>query len=76
MTRDDIFAGIREQRHEQDLKWSDRSQYSRSAPHVLVLRGQMRKLEEEWYTSKRDALLDRFLKIATVAVRALEEIEA
>jgi hypothetical protein len=35
----------------------------------------MKKLEDEWYVSKLDALLDRFKKIATIAVRALGEID-
>jgi len=75
MRRDEVFSKINEQRAFQDAKWSNREQYRRSAPHVMVLQGQMRKLEQEWYDSKRDALLERFVKIAAIAVRALEEIE-
>ena len=75
MTRADVFTKINDQRDSQDVIWSNREQYRRSAPHILVLQGQMRKLEQEWYDSKRDALLERFVKIAAIAVRALEEIE-
>jgi hypothetical protein len=75
MKRTEIYELINTERTEQDKKWSDRSQYKRSAPHILVLEGQMKKLTDEWYTSNLDALLDRFKKIATVAVRALEEID-
>lgn len=75
MKRTDIFAAIDQERSAQDANWADRSQYSRSAAHILVLEGQMKKLGDEWYVSKRDALLERFLKIATIAVRALEEID-
>lgn len=75
MTRAEIFELINQERSEQDKNWSDRSQYKRSAPHVLVLQGQMKKLEDEWYNAKRDALQDRFKKIAAIAVRALEEID-
>lgn len=74
MDRQDVFKKIAEERSRQDAVWADRSQYSRSAPHILILQGQMKKLEDEWYTSKRDALLERFTKIAAIAVRALEEI--
>ena len=75
MIRAEVFTKIDEQRDFQDTVWSNREQYRRSAPHILVLQGQMRKLEQEWYDSKRDALLERFVKIAAIAVRALEEIE-
>jgi hypothetical protein len=75
VTRAEIFELINQERSEQDKNWSDRSQYKRSAPHVLVLQGQMKKLEDEWYNAKRDALQDRFKKIAAIAVRALEEID-
>ncbi len=75
MTRQEVFELINQERSEQDKNWSDRSQYQRSAAHVLVLSGQLKKLEDEWYNSKLDALLDRFKKIAAIAVRALEEID-
>lgn len=75
MKREEIFALINQEREAQDKAWSDRSQYTRSAPHILVLLMQMKKLEDEWYASKLDAVLERFKKIATVAIRALEEID-
>jgi hypothetical protein len=75
MTRQEIFKLIEDERAAQDKAWPDRAQYKWSAPHILVLQGQMKKLEDEWYTSSRDAILDRFKKIAAVAVRALEEVD-
>jgi hypothetical protein len=75
MTRQEIFALIDEERSKQDKVWSDRSQYNHSAPHINVLRVQLQKLETEWYASERDALLERFVKMAAIAVRALEEID-
>lgn len=75
MTREEIFLAIENERKAQDAVWKDRSQYKRSAAHILVLQGQMKKLEQEWYESHLDALLERFKKIATIAVRALEEID-
>jgi hypothetical protein len=75
MERKEIFDLIERERVEQDKVWKDRSQYKRSAAHILVLQGQIKKLEDEWYVSDLNAVLDRFKKIATIAVRALEEIE-
>ena len=75
MKREEVFDRINAERAAQDAKWPNRAQYKRSAAHVLVLQGQLRKLGQEWYDSKRDALLERFMKIATIAVRALEEID-
>jgi len=75
MKRQEVYALIDAERKAQDSVWNDRTQYKRSAPHVLVLQGQMKKLEQEWYESKKDALLDRFKKIAAIAIRALEEID-
>lgn len=75
LSRAQAIQKINAERDNQNNLWSDRSQYSRSAPHILVLQGQMKKLEDEWYNSKRDALLERFVKIAAIATRALEEID-
>ena len=75
MTRQEIFALIDEERNKQDKVWSDRTQYNRSAPHINVLRVQLQKLENEWYASEKDALRERFVKMAAIAVRALEEID-
>jgi len=75
MQRQEVFELINQERAAQDKTWSDRSQYKRSAAHVLVLSGQLKKLEDEWYNSNLDALLGRFKKIAAIAVRALEEID-
>lgn len=75
MTRQEIYALIDKERALQDELWTDRSQYKRSAAHVLILQKQLQKLLDEWYVSKLEALLARFKTIATVAVRALEEID-
>lgn len=75
MKREEIYAAIDRERASQDANWADRSQYARSAPHILVLDGQLAKLKAEWYASNRDALLERFVKMAAIAVRALEEID-
>jgi hypothetical protein len=75
MKREEVFDRINAERAAQDAKWSNRAQYKRSAAHVLVLQGQLKKLELGWYASNLDALLERFVKIAAIAVRALEEIE-
>jgi hypothetical protein len=74
MIRTEIFKLIEEERVRQNASWPDRSQYTRSAAHVLVLEGQMRKLQDEWYNNT-GSIKERLLKIATVAVRALEEIK-
>lgn len=75
MTRAVALQLIQEERARQDAKWADRTQYNRSAPHVLVLATQLRKLEDDWYNSTQDALIERFVKMAAIALRALEEID-
>jgi len=74
MTRTEIYALIERERLTQDAVWSDRSQYTRAAPHILVLDGQLTKLKSDWYGAAKAVLLERFVKMATIAVRALEEI--
>lgn len=75
MKREEIFNHINTARTKQDESWPDRSQYKRSAAHILVLDTQLKKLHDEWYASKSSAIVERFLSIATVAVRALEELD-
>jgi hypothetical protein len=74
MKREDVYQQIDRIRTEQDEKWSDRSQYTRSAAHILVLDTQMQKLHAEWYASKPSEIVKRFISIAATAVRALEEL--
>lgn len=76
MTRANIYALIDKERAAQDLRYPNRTQYKYSAPHIVVLGGQLAKLEADWYNNAdRDTLLERFINIAAIAVRALEEIE-
>jgi hypothetical protein len=74
MNREEIYALIDKERAEQDKVWSNREQYSRSAPHILVLDGQLTKLKAEWYAAEKDAVTSRLVKMAAIAVRALEEV--
>lgn len=49
MTRQEIYELIEFERLEQDATWKDRAQYKHSAPHVLVLDGQLAKMKTDWY---------------------------
>lgn len=75
MTREQAYNLVDAERAAQDRVWADRTQYNRSAPHILILSRQLRKLEDDWYDSSHDALIERFVKMAAIAVRALEEID-
>lgn len=75
MTREDAIALINAERAAQDATWKDRSQYTRSAPHILILDVQLTKLKQEWYGSPAPSIQDRLVKMAAIALRALEEIE-
>jgi hypothetical protein len=75
MNRQEVYELIEAERLEQNAVWKDRSQYKKSAPHILVLDGQLAKLKSDWYGATKDALKSRFIKMAAIAVRALEEIE-
>lgn len=65
----------------QDAVWRGRSkpvehQYAYAAPHVLLLEEQVGKLRENWYgTADETSLRGRFIKMAAIALRALEEIK-
>lgn len=80
MTRLEVFEAINAERIAQDKEWRtgrpNEEQYKFAAPHVLLLERNARKLSDIWYDSKdEDSVMDRFVKIAAIAVRALEEIE-
>ena len=79
MKRHEIYKLIEAERTEQDATWRrgrpNEGQYKYSAPHVLLLLKLTEKLENEWYTSSYEDFQDRFVKIAAVAIRALEEVE-
>jgi hypothetical protein len=79
MTRTEVFAAISAERESQDEKWRDgrpvENQYVFSAPHILLLEEQVAKLRANWYGVKDESSLrERLIKVATIAVRALEEI--
>ena len=79
MTREEIFAAVNAERIAQDEQWrtgrQNEAQYQFSAPHVLLLEENADKLRKIWYGAKDEgSLADRFIKIAAIAVRALEEI--
>jgi hypothetical protein len=80
VTRIDVYTAVDAERIAQDEKWRDgrpvEHQYRYSAPHVLLLEEQVAKLRSNWYGVKDESSLrDRLVKIAAIAVRALEEIE-
>lgn len=80
MTRSEAITEIENERRVQDAAWRDgrpvEGQYRYSAPHVLLLEEQVSKLRSNWYGVKDESTLrERLVKIAAIAVRALEEIE-
>jgi hypothetical protein len=80
MQRDEIFEAINTERDTQDVYWSHnearrRSMYSTVPPHILLLEAQISKLRDDWYaTPGGRGCFSRFIKVAAIAVRALEEI--
>lgn len=82
MKREDVFEVIDKEREYQDTTWPRdarrRRMYAFAAPHILLLEGYVQKLRDGWVSSGMDetARLRVIAKIATMAVRALEEIEA
>ena len=80
MTRTDVYRQIDLERTSQDTQWRDgrpvEGQYQYAAPHVLLLEEQVAKLRANWYGAKDESsLMDRLIKIAAIAVRAIEEIQ-
>jgi len=80
MKRNDIYKAIDLERVSQDEVWRtgrpNEDQYKFAAPHVLLLEENASKLRSIWYGSKEENdFKDRLIKIAAIAVRALEEIE-
>jgi hypothetical protein len=82
MTRADIYAAIDSERDTQNTKWPrdvqanpNRAQYRFYAPHIVVLEEKLLRLRKIWYESDRELLRAEFVKIAALAVRALEEVE-
>lgn len=79
MKREDVYTAIDKERIAQDETWRKgrpiEAQYKFAAPHVLLLEECVAKLRSFWYISDKENLRDRLIKIAAVAVRALEEID-
>jgi hypothetical protein len=78
MNRQDIYRFIDEERERQDRQWRtgrpSEYQYQFAAPHVLLLEEKVAGLRSIWYRSRSEDLQAELLKIAALAVRALEEI--
>jgi hypothetical protein len=79
VSRAEVFALIHAERVAQDKIWRtgrpSEVQYKFAAPHVLLLEENLAKLRSFWYMSSKEEMTDRFIKIAALATRALEEIE-
>lgn len=79
MTRQEAYEAVDKERISQDKVWRTgrwtEEQYTFAAPHILLLEEGVAKLRSIWYGSmKEDNIQDRLVKIAAVAIRALEEI--
>ena len=70
MNRVDIFALI-----DACAANPQRAQYQFYAPHILVLEETLARLRGICYGANREKLRDELVKIAAIAVRALEEVE-
>ena len=82
MDRKAIIAAIENERASQDQKWPrdaavnpNRAQYRFYAPHIVVLEEKLARLRKIWYESDRELLNAEFIKMAALAIRALEEVE-
>lgn len=74
MNRTEIYQAIDAERHTQDSTWPNREQYVYNAPHVLVLEEKVSRLRSLWYGARKEELKAEYIKIAAIAVRALEEV--
>lgn len=80
MNRQDIFEMIVRERTYQDTEWPRDEEtalmYQFSAPHILLLEEYVSALRAMWKNSREEKDCVRMIaKIATIAVRALEEVE-
>lgn len=80
MNRTDVFEVINREREYQDTVWPRdeyrKTMYKYSAPHVILLEKYVQQLRDDWVKSSTESNLTATIaKIATIAVRALEEIE-
>jgi hypothetical protein len=81
MNRPEIYLAIDDERRRQDGQWPrdvsvnpNRAQYQFYAPHILVLEEKLARLRATWYGSDKELLRAELVKIAAIAVRALEEV--
>jgi hypothetical protein len=79
-TRLGIYYSIDLERASQDTSWRtgrpNEDQYAYAAPHILLLEEQVAKLRSNWYGARDESTLrERLVKVAALAVRALEEIK-
>ena len=74
-TQAEIFDKIIEERKRQDENWSNREQYVYNAPHLLVLETKVNRMRAMWYEGKKEDLKAEWIKIAAIAIRALEEVK-
>ena len=79
MKRVDIFSAISDEIESAIYKWprDERRQVMYSFPpaHLLLLEEKILQTRTVWYTSDRPAVMRELVKIAALAVRALEEIK-
>ena len=76
MERTEIFELINTERKNQDILWPRNERrklmYSFTAPHLLLLEEKVSAMRTMWY--KGEITPQELVKLATLAVRALEEI--
>lgn len=76
MKRSDVFAEVEKERTSQDSAWPRterrKQMYSFTAPHLLLLEEKVSAMRTSWY--KGESKPADFVKIAALAVRALEEV--
>lgn len=81
MKREEVYTLIEAERRRQDEKWRNehthprQGQYKYFAPHILVIEEKLSRIRGLWYESASEQLRDELVKIAALAVRALEEVE-
>lgn len=75
MNRQEIYEKIEKERSYQEAAWprTERRQqmYKFSAPHLLLLEEKVARMRSMWYNG--DITPAEFIKVAAIAVRALEE---
>lgn len=82
MNREEIYELIEAERASQDKLWPrdvavnpNRAQYKFFAPHFYLLEEKLARIRSTWYNSEKEKLRGELVKVATIAVRALEEVE-